>query len=35
MASAKLEDESCRHSPYSPDLAPFDFHLLGLLKNAV
>jgi hypothetical protein len=25
--SAKREDESSRHPPYSPDLAPSDFHL--------
>jgi hypothetical protein len=33
--SAKHEDESSPHPPYSPDLAPSDFHLFGPLKDAL
>jgi len=29
------EDESSPHPPYSPDLAPSDFHLLGPTKDAL
>jgi histone-lysine N-methyltransferase SETMAR len=29
----KLKWELLEHLPYSPDLAPSDFHLFGLLKK--
>jgi hypothetical protein len=29
----ELQWELLEHPPYSPDLAPSDFHLFGLLKN--
>jgi hypothetical protein len=32
--SAKQEDESSPHPPYSPDLAPSDLHLFSTLKVA-
>ena len=32
---ATLEWTVLLYIPYSPDLAPFDFHLLGLLKDAL
>ena len=31
----KLKFEVVAHPPYSPDLAPSDYHLLGLLKEAL
>jgi hypothetical protein len=31
----KLNFELLSHSPYSPDLAPSDYHLLGSLKKAL
>jgi len=35
LHSAKQEDESSPHHPYSPDLAPSAFHLFGLLKDTL
>jgi transposase len=29
----ELKFEALNHPPYSPDLAPFDFHLFGRLKE--
>jgi len=31
----QLKWEAMEHSAYSPDLAPSDFHLFGLPKNAM
>ena len=31
----KLHFEVLKHPPYSPDLAPSDFHLFGLVKAAL
>jgi len=33
--SAKEEDESSPHLPDSPDLASYDCHIFGPLKNAI
>jgi len=33
--SAKQDDEHGGHPPYSPSLAPSDFHILGHLKDAL
>jgi hypothetical protein len=30
----ELKSEALDHPPYSPDMAPSDFHLFGLLKEA-
>jgi hypothetical protein len=30
-----MKFESLKHPPYSPDVAPSDFHLVGLLKEAL
>jgi hypothetical protein len=35
LHSAKQEDESSPHPPYSPDLAPSAFHLFELLKDTL
>jgi len=31
----QLKCEAMEHPPYSPDLAPSDFHLFGLFKDAL
>jgi hypothetical protein len=33
--STKQEDESSPHPPYSPDVAPSDFHRFGHLNDAL
>jgi len=35
QSAKKLNFEVLEHPPYSPDLAPFDYHLFGPLKQAL